>query len=262
MPSAMPRNRENDPSVTISSGIWKRAINSAFSAPPAAPVRSAASVATARGKCQSCQAAPKTTAASPIMEPTERSMPPLIRTGVNAMASRPTSTLVRITSKKLPSVKKFCAMAEKIAISATRAANRPGRLSTAQDSVWSSPASHARARPNRIEAYGRQNDRTLNRFFPVRVDAQERKGRTDHAKQGHTQKRPGDGPSSSSDRSSADHYCGDHLHLQTESCVARDLIEADGIQQRRAARQRSRDREHAKCHQSRVDSNQPRGCFI
>ena len=38
-------------------------------------------------------------------------MPPVMRTGVRAMASRPSSTLRRAISKKLPAVAKFGAMA-------------------------------------------------------------------------------------------------------------------------------------------------------
>ena len=40
-------------------------------------------------------------------------MPPATMTGVSATASRPSSTLNRVISKKLPSVKKFGATAEK-----------------------------------------------------------------------------------------------------------------------------------------------------
>ncbi len=47
-------------------------------------------------------------------------MPPATMTGVNATASRPSSALNRVISKKFPTVKKFGASAEKNAISATR----------------------------------------------------------------------------------------------------------------------------------------------
>ena len=52
------------------------------------------------------------------MEPTDRSIPPATITGVSATARRPSSTLNRVISKKLPSVKKFGATAEKKTISA------------------------------------------------------------------------------------------------------------------------------------------------
>ena len=89
------------PRVTISGGSLKRAISSAFNAPPAQPIRERPAAPTASGKCQSCQAAPKTTAAKPIIEPTERSMPPVTMTGVRASASNPTSTLIRIDLKEI-----------------------------------------------------------------------------------------------------------------------------------------------------------------
>ena len=56
----MPRNMENEPSVTISGGMFSRAISTAFSAPPAQPSSSANSAAAGMGRCQSRQAAPKT----------------------------------------------------------------------------------------------------------------------------------------------------------------------------------------------------------
>ncbi len=96
----------------------------AFNAPPAHPTASANAAAAGSGRCQSWYAAPNTTAASPIIDPTDRSMPPLMITGVNATASSPSSTLRRVTSKKFPSVKKFCAMAEKSATSAASASSR------------------------------------------------------------------------------------------------------------------------------------------
>ena len=75
------------------------------------------------GNPQSRQAAPKTTAASPIIEPTDKSIPPVIMTGVSASASSPSSTLSRMTSKKLPQEKKFSPSTAKAAISTARAAS-------------------------------------------------------------------------------------------------------------------------------------------
>ena len=82
---------------------------------PAQPTASATAAAAGIGRCRSCHAAPKQTAASPIMAPTDKSMPPVIRIGVSAMASSPSSALSRAISKKLASVKKFGAMSAKIA---------------------------------------------------------------------------------------------------------------------------------------------------
>ena len=65
MPSAMPRNSDSDPSVTMSGGMSSRAMSSALSAPPAAPTSSASAAATGSGSCQSLAAAPNTTADRP-----------------------------------------------------------------------------------------------------------------------------------------------------------------------------------------------------
>src|SRR5580698_8527971 len=113
----MPRNKETEPRVTINGGILRRVISAAFSAPPSDPVSRASAAATGMGRPASCHAAPKITAASAIMEPTERSMPPVITIGVMASDNKPNSTLRRMTSKKFPAVKKFSPMAEKMAIS-------------------------------------------------------------------------------------------------------------------------------------------------
>ena len=116
MPSAMPRNIENEPSVTISGGMLQpRDQQRIQRAARAARAASAISAAAAMGSRQSRHAAPNTTAASPIIEPTERSMPPVIMIGVSASASSPSSTLSRTTSKKLPTREKVLgAIAAKI----------------------------------------------------------------------------------------------------------------------------------------------------
>src|SRR5688572_15218379 len=124
MPSAMPRNSDSVPSVTMSGGIPSRATSAALSAPPAVPAARLISAATPTGRFQSRWARPKTTAASPIIAPTDRSMPPVTITGVRAIASRPNSTLSRVSSKKLPMLAKFGAIAENSAISATTASRR------------------------------------------------------------------------------------------------------------------------------------------
>src|SRR5215472_7031393 len=123
MPSAIPRNREYDPRVTTRGGMFSRAIRIAFSNPPAQPVSKAAITANGSGKCQSVQTTPKATAAKPIIEPTERSMPPEMMTGVNATASKPSSTLNRATSKKFAELGNFGATAENTATSASNARN-------------------------------------------------------------------------------------------------------------------------------------------
>ena len=101
--------------------MFSRVISTAFSAPPAQPSSSAAPAAAAIGQPPSRQSAPNTTAESPMMEPTDRSIPPVIMIGVSASASRPNSTLRRTTSKKFASVKKFSPIAAKMASSAASA---------------------------------------------------------------------------------------------------------------------------------------------
>ena len=56
--------------------------------------------AAAIGQPPSRHNTPNTTAESPMIEPTDRSMPPVIMIGVIASASSPNSTLKRTTSKK------------------------------------------------------------------------------------------------------------------------------------------------------------------
>ena len=94
-PSARPRNSENEPRVTISGGIRPRVIKSPFTLPASAPRTSVSAAAAPIGSPASRQSLPKTTAERPISEPTDRSMPPLVITGVSATASRPISTLRR-----------------------------------------------------------------------------------------------------------------------------------------------------------------------
>ncbi len=77
------------------------------------------------------QSLPKTTAERPISEPTDRSMPPVVITGVKATASRPISTLRRSTSNALASEKKLVPITAKTAISS---ASRPTRIAWAGSS--------------------------------------------------------------------------------------------------------------------------------
>src|SRR5580692_5743210 len=196
MPSAIPRNNENEPRVTISAGIRKREIRMALSAPPATPARSARNAARAGGACQSCHAAPKTTAARPIIDPTERSIPPDTITGVRASASNPTSTLVRISSKKFLRVKKFAAIAENTSVSASSARARDhspfGNLGNQRLSEAGSKTSSPGPRGPRFQTCGRQDDYSLQRLLPISVDAEECQRRSDGAQQNHTEQCPGD----------------------------------------------------------------------
>src|ERR1017187_6708889 len=117
----MPRNSESEPRVTISGGRLSLVISTAFNPPARHPKSSAAPAAAAMGHPPSRQSPPNTTAESPMTEPTDRSIPPVIMMGVSASASRPSSTLRRTTSKKFARVKKFSPTAAKTAISVARA---------------------------------------------------------------------------------------------------------------------------------------------
>ena len=78
---------------------------------------SVSSTAHPAGTPASRHSQPKLTAHRPIIDPTERSMPPVTITGVSASASSPISTPSRIHSKKFPSEKKFCPVTLNSAIS-------------------------------------------------------------------------------------------------------------------------------------------------
>src|SRR5271170_5533195 len=188
MPSAIPRNMEKVPRVTIKGGRFRREIAMAFNPPPRHPARSAAPAAAGSGKCQSCQAAPKMTAASAIMEPTERSMPPVTITGVMATASRPSSTLKRVTSKKLLPVKKFWEMVENTATSASSASNRthsPLGNKRSRHGLCAAGGKAvsmlSRTGTQTVDGHRSQNDRALYGAFPIGADAEECERRADRA---------------------------------------------------------------------------------
>ena len=124
IPSARPRYSENEPRVTISGGILPRVMSKPFTLPPSAPRPSVNAAAAPIGSPPSRQSFPKTTAERPMSEPTERSMPPLVITGVSASARRPISTQRRSTSNPFASDAKLVPMTEKTAISSARSAAR------------------------------------------------------------------------------------------------------------------------------------------
>src|SRR5216684_5414493 len=204
----MPRNMENDPSVTISGGRLSRAIATAFNAPPAHPSSSATTAASRIDRCQSRHAAPKTTAARPIIEPTERSMPPVMMTGVSASASNPSSTLNRIISKKFPQVKKFSAMAEKIATSNTKASSSAHSPLGNRRSRQGLCAAGCKTASMRLRTYSNgvnhqrgENDGALHRSFPISADPKKCEGRADGAEQNDAQHgSQNSSPSTSDDR--------------------------------------------------------------
>src|SRR5262245_27575598 len=181
-PSAMPRNNESVPSVTMSGGNLKRAMSAALSAPPAIPMSSVAPTATGNGKPTSCHRNPNATAERPIIDPTERSIPPVTMIGVSASASRPTSTLRRVISNAFPDVAKLWPAnpntmhSTRMTASSTHSLSRikrapsgcrvsAGDNDAAEWTVMCQPDEH------RIDDERRQNDHTLNRLSPKGTDA-------------------------------------------------------------------------------------------
>src|SRR5207302_6219283 len=133
----------------------------------------------------------------PMSDPTDRSIPPATITGVKASASKPISTLSRAISKALTAVKKFFPMAAKSAISPTSRNERTSSCDRDQPRVAACSAARklrfGMPPPRPIECVsrdGHQNDRPLNRFFPVRLCAEIDEGRADRDEQDHTDQRP------------------------------------------------------------------------
>jgi hypothetical protein len=123
--SASPRNSEYEPNVTMRGGIRSRVMMSALSPPPATPTPTAASAAAPTGQPASRHSFPSTTATSPRSDPTDRSMPPVMMTGVTASANRPISTDSRPTSSAFSRVKKLVPLTAKTAISKASSPARP-----------------------------------------------------------------------------------------------------------------------------------------
>ncbi len=167
-PSARPRNSEYVPSVTISGETFSRAMSDPFSKPPVMPIDNAAPAAAGIGQCASCQSAPKLTAQSPIMDPTERSMPPVMITGVSASVRSPISTPSRMHSKKLVTEKK---------LGAARLSSRTSTSSRLPTNTSCLAAFIGRLRVRRrlprgaggqgVKEHSQQNDRALDGLLPI-----------------------------------------------------------------------------------------------
>src|SRR5262249_43512419 len=248
MPSAIPRNRENDPSVTIRGGRWSREIRRAFRPPPARPVSRATDAAAGSESFQSLQAMPKTTAARPIIDPTDRSMPPVMMMGVSATASSPSSTLNRKISITFAVVKNLSAIAEKTVTSLRRAIasthNEDGTrrsmesLSVACDGwfilvqmLMIRPAGPALCAGTQcVHDNSGQDDSALDRPFPIGAGANESKCRPDSAEQNHTENRSNDTSCSACYGRTADNNAGNDFHFQPQSRVARNLVKAHRVE--------------------------------
>ena len=75
-------------------------------------------IAAGIGRPASRQSRPRITADRPIIEPTERSMPPVMIIGVITRASRPTSTANLVISNAFPEVAKLLPVTAKMRHSA------------------------------------------------------------------------------------------------------------------------------------------------
>src|SRR5215469_9906410 len=105
-------------------GRLRPPIKTPFRNPQAHPTNKLIAIAAGKGVCRSRQRDPNTTAHSARIEPTDKSMPPVMMIGVTANESSPSSTLSRITSNKLAAVKKCSAANAKIRHSQARTARR------------------------------------------------------------------------------------------------------------------------------------------
>ena len=105
--SAKPRKSENVPSVTINGGRFSRVINTALKPPPNAPIPTTAKLASHGSIPSRLTIMPNNTAHNPIIDPTDKSIPPVRITGVMATASRPISTEWRKTLETFRPIKKL-----------------------------------------------------------------------------------------------------------------------------------------------------------
>ena len=214
--------------------------------------------------------------ARPIIEPTDRSMPPATMTGVSATASRPSSTLNLVISKKFPSVKNPGATTANSTVSAaiTASSGQPpleraeaelrlaSRPQNQPCSCLSSLRMGQRPTANRYaDALGRnrdEDDRALDGALPVRADSQECQRGTDGREQNDAEHGARDAAAAPGDGRSANHDRRNHLHLETDAGVAGNLVEPDGVEHGGESRQRSNDREHRAFHCGGVEPRKAR----
>src|SRR3954452_10902117 len=261
MPSARPRKSESEPSVTISGGMPSAAISVALSAPPPHPAPSPAAAAAGADQPQSREAAPNITAASPIIAPTDRSMPPVTTIGLIATASRPTSTLTRITSKAFATLRKFGATIANTTIS-TAIAPASARLDTGGGArPYRAHGTRAAGKTRRVDCDGGEDDHALQRTLPLRAHAEKRQRRPDGAEQHDAEQRTGHRAAAAGDCGAADHHRGDHFHLESQPGVARNLVEAHRVQDRGGAGEDAASDERRQLDCRGVDPGEPR-CLI
>src|SRR5688500_14169373 len=184
--------------------------------------------------------------------PTDRSMPPVMRIGVSATASKPSSAFSRAISKTFESVKKLGATSAKIATSATSATARKGvgrvfrSVGTKNPPDPLCPRVTKRCIPvgearERISGHRDENNGALDGALPIRADAQERERGPDRAKQHHAENGAGNRAASACDRRTADQHCRNHFQLEPEARIRRDLAESHRVQDRRKSRECAKD---------------------
>src|SRR5580658_6472545 len=182
------------------------------------------------------------TAVRPTRDPTDRSMPPVMMTGVSAIESSPSSTLNLSTSKKFVQPKNHRATKENRTDSAIKAARSqrspllrlegPRSPATGDKRNFSGLFTIAACHVDRDRD---EDDGALNCVLPVRADAEECETCADRAEQDDSEDGAEHGSRAARDRCTADDHGGDHLHLEAEPCVAGDLMEPDGVERGRQA---------------------------
>src|SRR6185436_11917725 len=219
----MPRNSENVPKVTISGGALSLVIIAAFSAPPNNPTMSVIAIATGIDRPASRQRPPMTTADRPIIEPTERSIPPVMMIGVMINARSPISTLRRVISKALPAVAKLLPAnansRHSTAMTMSRIHSLFGKSRALQScSVLSGTCGceiassiFLKSSERNVGCQCRQNDRPLNSFFPEWIYAEKRQRRSDSPEQRDADQRSDQSSAPTCDRNSTDDHCSDRL---------------------------------------------------
>ena len=106
MSSAAPRITDNVPSVVMNGLMRARATSRPLIRPAPAPVINAAAMPS-RGQPVRVAVIAPSTAARPIVEPTERSMPPAMMTSASPSATIPTTEISRATLNRLRAVRKY-----------------------------------------------------------------------------------------------------------------------------------------------------------
>src|SRR5204863_8682244 len=186
------------------------------------------------------QSQPSPIPARPIIEPTERAMPPVTMIRVSASASSPISTPSLVISNAFPDVAKLCPAIpntrhstaittssthsllgnSRSASGAFAAASAGGDGAATEDTAMSFEPGERRVGDQRGE-----DDEPLDRLRPEWTDADVRHRGADRAEQQHADQRAEHGAAATRDRRAADDDRGDSRELEAEPCVARHRVE-------------------------------------